>query len=144
MNKYSLGFILFILINVSCDKTMNFEDINLLIKRDWHLTTIEKGGDVISEPCDLDDVLTFNDDAEFHYQKGELECYANEGNKESVKWKLIDDYKVIRMKFKIDEGASQTRLFEYWEILQLNDTLLMLREIMDGEQIPEVRSFRYD
>ena len=145
MKKYNLGsFLLFILILFSCNKTMDFEDIDLLIGKDWRLTNIEKEGNVISEPCDLDDVLTFNDHAEFTYQRGELECYANEEDKESVKWKLIDDFKVIRMKFKIDEGTSQARLVENWEILELNDTLLVLRESTESEQIPEIRSFDYD
>jgi len=145
MKKYNLGsFLLFILILFSCNKTMDFEDIDLLIGKDWRLTNIEKEGNVISEPCDLDDVLTFNDHAEFTYQRGELECYANEEDKESVKWKLIDDFKVIRMKFKIDEGTSQARLVENWEILELNDTLLVLRESTESEQIPEIRSFEYD
>ena len=145
MKKYNLGsFLLFILILFSCNKTMDFEDIDLLIGKDWRLTNIEKEGNVISEPCDLDDVLTFNDHAEFTYQRGELECYANEEDKESVKWKLIDDFKVIRMKFKIDEGTSQARLVENWEILELNDTLLVLRVSTESEQIPEIRSFEYD
>jgi hypothetical protein len=73
-----------------------------------------------------------------------LNCSIQDGfEKNSNKWKLINDFTEIRMKFKIKGEGTQGTIIEYWQILELNDTLLILKDATaeNNSLIPEIRTF---
>ena len=125
-----------------CDKTDEFKDLELLTKKDWHLTSRTQGGVDITADCDLDDVLFFEDATKFKYDYGVLSCNDYDVNKVGDTWKIIDDFTVLRMKFKIS-GDVTGSMIEYWKIIELSETSLILEDALaeDNDQIPEMRTY---
>lgn len=132
----ALGFL-------SCNKTKDYPKLNLLINKEWNLIKVEKSGENITSSCNYDDVLIFANDKDFQYNFGLENCDESETSKESVKFKMIDDYTVIRMKYKLNENSSRAGLIEYWEVIELNDSLLIVQDALaeDNDQTPEVYTF---
>ena len=125
-----------------CDKTDDFEDLELLTKANWHLTSRTQGGIDITNDCDLDDLLFFEDATKFTYDYGVLSCSDNDLTKVGDTWKIIDDFTVLRMKFKIS-GDVTGSLIEYWKIIELSETSLIIEDALaeNNDQIPEIRTY---
>ena len=125
-----------------CNKTDDFEDLELLTKKNWHLTSITQGGIDITNDCDLDDILFFEDATKFKYDYGVLNCTDYEVNKVGDTWKIIDDFTVLRMKYKLSVEVTGS-LIEYWKIIELSETSLILEDALaeDNDQIPEIRTY---
>ena len=137
--------LLFVAISFSsCNKTKDYPKLNLLIEKEWKLKTIEKDDEDITSDCNKDDVLTFNDEKSFDYNFGVENCDDSETSKKSIKWKIIEDFTVLRMKYKLNENSSKASLIEYWEIIELNDSLLVVQDALaeDNNQTPEVFTFK--
>jgi hypothetical protein len=127
-----------------CNKTADFEDLDLLTQKDWHLTSRVQGGIALTDDCDLDDVLVFTDATDFDYNFGDLICGDSSFVKDADTWKIIDDFTVLRMKYRF-EGSGKGTIIEYWKILELNDTLLMVEDALaEGNgQVPEIRTYQH-
>ena len=125
-----------------CNKTDDFEDLELLTKKNWHLTTITQGGIDITKDCDLDDILFFKDASKFNYDYGDLSCNDYDVNKVADTWKIIDDFTVLRMKYKLSVEVTGS-MIEYWNIIELSETSLILEDALaeDNDQIPEIRTY---
>lgn len=132
-----------VLIIAGCNKTKNFKDLNLLVQKEWQLTSVTSNGIDVSNDCDLDDVLKFEDDSKFDYNFGVLECDNDNLEKTAKSWKIIDDYTVLRMKYKI-RGNSNGSAIDYWKIIELSDSLLIVEDDLaeENNQIPEVRTYQ--
>jgi hypothetical protein len=128
---------------VSCNKTEDFDDLDLLTGKDWRLTSRMMDGVEISDSCDLDDVLRFSDAESFSHNWGAVACNPITEDRSADSWKLQDDFSVIRMKYKFsgDEGVGS--MMEYWEIIELSDTALVLKDATaeDNDQVPEFRTY---
>ena len=126
----------------ACNKTDDFEGLELLTEKAWHLTSRTQGGLDIANDCDLDDLLTFEDVTNFDYNYGVLSCPDNDIAKEGDTWKIIDDFTVLRMKYTFSGNGNGT-LIEYWKITELSDTLLIVEDALaeDNDQIPEIRTY---
>lgn len=125
-----------------CNKTDDFEDLELLTKKNWHLTSRTQGGVDITNDCDLDDILLFEDATKFNYEDGVLNCFENDLNKVGDTWKIIDDFTVLRMKYKFS-GEGRGSVVEYWKIIALSETSLIIEDALaeDNDQIPEIRTY---
>ena len=127
-----------------CNKTADFEDLDLLTQKDWHLTSRVQGGIALTDDCDLDDVLVFTDATDFDYNFGDLICGDSSFVKDADTWKIIDDFTVLRMKYRF-EGSGNGTIIEFWKILVVNDTLLMGEDALaEGNgQVPEIRTYQH-
>lgn len=125
-----------------CNKTDDFEDLELLTKKNWHLTSKTQAGVDITNDCDLDDVLLFEDATKFNYEDGVLNCFEDDLNKVGDTWKIIEDFTVLRMKYKFS-GEGRGSLVEYWKIIELSETSLIIEDALaaDNDQIPEIRTY---
>jgi hypothetical protein len=133
-----------LLVTTGCNKAKKFEDLHLLTEKNWQLTSRTQGGADITKECDLDDELLFEDATMFNYDFGNLSCPDNDLTKEAKTWKIMDDYTVLRMKYKFS-GQGIASLVEYWKITELSDTLLILEDASaeENDQIPEIRTYHY-
>lgn len=132
---------------VSCNKTKDFENLDLLIGKDWNLQSRMVNGVEISDTCDLDDVLRFTDVSRFTDDVGTNICASDSFVKTPDGWKLIDDFSTIRVKytFKSQEGLNaRGNMVLYWEIIELSDTALIIKDgLAEGnDQVPEFRAYR--
>lgn len=127
-----------------CNKTADFEDLDLLTQKDWHLTSRVQGGIALTDDCDLDDVLVFTNATDFDYDFGDLICGDSSLVKDADTWKIIDDFTVLRMKYRF-EGSGKGTIIEYWKILELNDTLLLVEDALaeGNDQVPEIRTYQH-
>ena len=125
-----------------CDKTEDFEDLKLLTNKNWHLTSRTQGGIDITNDCDLDDILFFEDATNFKYDYGVLSCNDYDVNKVADTWKIIDDFTVLRMKYKLSVEVTGS-MIEYWKIIELSETSLIIEDAMaeNNDQIPEIRTY---
>ncbi len=144
--KYSFIYFCLIVIPfiVGCNKTEDFEDLDLLIKKEWHLISREQNNINITEICDLDDVLLFENESNFNHDYSTLNCFDYEEDKKGNKWKMIDDFTVLRMKYWLNDENPKDVLIEYWKIIELSDTLLIVEDALagDNDQIPEIRTYK--
>ncbi len=127
----------------ACNKTDDFEDLELLTQKAWHLTSRTQGGIDIANDCDLDDILIFEDATNFYYNYGVLSCPDNDIVKVGDTWKIIDDFTVLRMKYTYS-GNGIGIIIEYWKITELSGTRLIIEDAFaeDNDQIPEIRTYQ--
>jgi hypothetical protein len=135
-----IGFTFFI----SCNKTEDFEKIDLLLGKDWNLESRKLDGIEVIESCDLDDVLYFESSSDFSYNWGTLSCAQEVLEVKPVGWKLEDDLTIIRLKYKFTGNNSRGTMVEYWEIVELSDTALIVKDATaeNNNLVPEVRTYR--
>ena len=132
---------------VACNKTKDFENLELLTGKDWHLQSRQVNGVEISDSCDWDDVLRFTDASNFTDDWGANICANDSFVKTPACWKLIDDFSTIRVKytFKPQEGLkARGNMVLYWEIIELSDTALIIKDALSesNDQDPEFRTYR--
>lgn len=137
-------FIVIILLSISCNKTDSYENLNLLIENEWNLFSREKNNINIIENCDLDDRLLFENSSIFTYDFGVLNCFENENKKTGLKWKIVDNHTTLRLKYWINQCYPRSVLIEYWKIIEINDSLLILEDALaeDNGQNPEIRIYK--
>lgn len=147
MNPKKRIFILWLLVTVfslnGCNETADFEYLDLLTQKTWELTERMQDGIDITEDCDLDDVLIFENAADFDYDAGTLTCFDFDQSKSADTWKIIDDFTVLRMKFRFSNDGKGT-LIEYWKITELSENLLVMEDALaeDNGQVPEIRTYQ--
>lgn len=128
----------------SCNKTEDYENLNLLIEKNWNLESRKMNGVEVSDSCDLDDILKFDKDFDFSYNVGSSICNQEVLEKNPLSWKLTDNYTIIRMKYKFSGDGSRGSMIEYWEIIELSDTALIVQDATaEGNNlIPEIRTYK--
>jgi hypothetical protein len=118
-----------------CTKTIEFEDLHLLTGKEWRLTLVTHDGDDATQDCDRDDVLFFTDASKFRYDWGALSCFEPSPIRlDADTWKLVDQRPTIRFKFKIKASNSHGSTMEYWEIVELSETVLILKDDASDNQ----------
>jgi hypothetical protein len=142
---WATGMAVFMLLAFSaCNKTEDFEKLDLLTSKNWNLMSIKQDGVIVSDSCDLDDVLYFENASEFSYDNGALNC-NNEGSSTMTakSWKIIEDFTVIRLKYKISGGSARGEMVEYWKIETLNDSMLVVKDntAESSGLVPEIRTY---
>jgi hypothetical protein len=137
---YLIGFTFFI----SCNKTEDYDKLDLLRGKEWNLESRKSNGSEITDSCDLDDVLYFVSSTDFGYDWGTLSCAQEVLEVTPQGWKLEDDFTVIRLKYKFKGSNSRGTMVEYWEIVELSDTALILKDATaeNNNLVPEVRTYR--
>ena len=142
-NKYYFCIVI-ILLSISCNKTDSYENLNTLIENEWNLFSREKNNINIIENCDLDDKLLFENRSTFTYEFGVLNCFENENKKTGLKWKIVDNHTTLRLKFWINQSYPRSVLIEYWKIIEINDSLLILEDALaeNNGQNPEIRIYK--
>lgn len=130
-----------------CTKTLELEELELLTEKNWRLVQVTFDGDDGTEDCHLDDVLSFQDATRFSYDWGELSCFGPDRfHLEADTWKVFDNRPTLRFRYKVREGsAGRGSLFEYWEIVELSETVLVLMDdASDNKNRPtEVRRYEH-
>lgn len=126
-----------------CNKTADFEDLDILTEKSWQLISRTQDGTNIAEVCDLDDTLIFLDAKDFEYDTGALDCDENELFIVADSWKIEDDFTVLRLKYNFS-GNGFGSLVEYWKIVELSETTLIIEDASaeDNNQIPEIRTYQ--
>lgn len=129
---------------ISCNKTEDFEKLDLLLGKDWNLESRKSDGIEVIDSCDLDDVLYFESSSEFSYNWGTSSCAQEVLEVKPVGWKLEEDFSVIRLKYKFTGNNSRGTMVEYWEIVELSDTALILKDAAaeNSNLVPEVRTYK--
>ncbi len=134
-----------VLPGTGCNKTDDFEDLDLLIQKEWKLTSITKENVEISEPCDLDDILRFDDASTFSYDFGLMQCSEEAAlQRTATRWKIIDHFTTLRLKFDLSgSNIGSGEAIEYWKIITLTETMLVVEDALaeDNSQIPEIRTY---
>ena len=128
----------------SCNKTDEFEDLDLLLNRDWRLHTRMLDGVDITDSCDIDDVMRITSTDEFTHSLGALRCEGAFGNQRPTGWKFIENNTVMRMRYSFRENRSAGTMILYWEIVSLSDTALVLKDATaeNNDLVPEFRYYR--
>ena len=64
--------------------------------------------------------------------------------KTGLKWKIVDNHTILRLKFWINQSYPRSILIEYWKIIEINDSLLILQDALaeDNGQNPEIRIYK--
>lgn len=142
-NYFALFSILTLIFLTGCNKTEDFEDLDLLTNKNWQIISRIQDGIDITNDCDMDDILIFEDAKNFNYNIGLLNCPENEVTKVANSWKIVDDFTVLRLKYKFS-GSGSGSMVEYWEIVELNETTLIIGDASaeDNDQIPEIRTYQ--
>lgn len=132
-----------LMITISCNKTANYSDIDLIVGKNWNLESRKVDEIEISDSCDLDDILYFENSSDFTYNLGTNICSQEILHKTEISWKLIDNFTIIRMKYKFSAGESKGIMVEYWEIIELSDTVLIVKDATaeDNNLVPEIRIY---
>ncbi|MEM7368090.1 MAG: hypothetical protein AAF587_05775 [Bacteroidota bacterium] len=136
---------LILLLGSSCRPDIaEFENLDLLVDKEWQLVSIQRNNIEISEACNLDDVLFFTADSDFSHDQGSLDCFPNDDSEvEGRNWRFVRDYSTIRTVYVV-RGNGVAILPRSWRFVNLNDTSMIWEEVVDpGDQnaIPEVRHF---
>ena len=140
-----LIFALVIVFITSCNKNDDFDKLDTLLYHEWKLVSVKKDGIEISRTCDLDNILKFENSSDFRYSTGTNICDDEEGLElNGVKWRLKDNLSTLKLYFNFkDDGVSGEKI-EYWELIELSDTLMILKDALaeDNNQTPEFREYR--
>lgn len=145
-SKPYLFFSIGLLLLGACSKSEPFEDLELLLDKTWTLTSITREGQEISESCNLDDTLFFEDTKSFSHSRGELLCAGEEDYGKIAKgWEFWNDNTAMRLKFKLENVGVASTILEYWEIVNLTPDTLLLKDALaeENNQIPEFRLYKY-
>jgi hypothetical protein len=141
----AFAFLTMLFALVACNKTKDFQNLELLVGKDWNLESRKINGVEVSDSCDWDDVLRFTSASKFTFDWGAIAC-DDDGLVESADtWKLIDNFSEIRMKFKFEgDGWKFGTYIEYWEIIELSDTMLVIKDANaeSNDMEPEFRTYR--
>jgi hypothetical protein len=127
-----------------CAKTLELEELELLTGKDWRLVQVTFDGDDGTEDCHLDDVLSFQDATRFSYDWGELSCFEpSDIRLEADSWKVFDRRPTIQLKYKLRSRTGFGSTMEYWEIVELTESVLVLKDdASDNKNRPtEVRRY---
>ncbi|MCO6493276.1 MAG: lipocalin family protein [Phaeodactylibacter sp.] len=117
-----------ILTGTGCSKTEDFEDLDLLLNKEWQLAEVARDGNPVNDTCHLDDVLVFENTEDFDYRVGSSLCDESEAQRTPSSWKMREKFTVIRLDYKVRFGASRATISEYWEIQELTENTLVLRD----------------
>ncbi len=121
--------LLFLLFSTtSCKKNEDFPGFDLLVDKEWKLTGVIEDGRDVTEPCDVDDVLIFENDKDFSYEFGEICDDAGTIVGTAKTWDMRENYRVVRLKFGFRGEGTVGNGWEYWEITELTETQLILTE----------------
>jgi hypothetical protein len=147
MKINSTAFLLGLLISLAaCNRNRDFEGYETLIAADWRLNSITENSIEIIDSCELDDVLRFVDDRNFLYLDGNFSCPLGNGV-ESITardWKITKNEKLIELNFRYQMNSGFAISTFRWEILELNDSTLVMREwwAEDNGSPLKVRSYK--
>lgn len=124
---------------LGCNKIVDFEDLEFLIQKNWYFILRVQGGIDLIDDCDLDDVLVFMNVIDFDYDFGDLICGDSSFVKDVDIWKIIDDFIVLRMKYRF-EGSGKGIIIEYWKIFEFNDILFLVEDVLveGNDQVFEI------
>lgn len=145
--KISTPFVLLFLLTLlfsSCQKAENFQDLDLLIDKDWKLVKVTEGTSDITKACDVDDILKFTDTESYEISFGERFCDENiETNTTSEDWKFRENFTQLRLKSKQNFDSGSAVLFMYWDIIELTENTLILRDgtAEDNDIVPIVKEY---
>ncbi|MCB9293630.1 MAG: hypothetical protein H6559_11000 [Lewinellaceae bacterium] len=117
-----------VLTGAGCNKTEDFKDLDLLLNKEWQLIEVARDGTPLNDPCNLDDILVFENTEDFDYRVGVLLCDESEAQRKPSSWKMREKFTVIRLDYKVRVGASRATISEYWEIQELTENTLVLRD----------------
>ena len=132
-----------LLTSVSCNKISNFSKLDTLVDKEWKLTGISQNGIEISEPCDFDNTILLKANSDVTNNFGAINCEERE--MDASKWKFADDYSVIKFKLEVKEGRSYGATWGAWEIIELTDTTLVLKEKdSNSAEMPVIRSYKFN
>jgi len=129
----------------SCTKNENFEDLDLLLLKKWHLKSITVGGVDSTGTCDSDDFLIFDDASNFSYNYGSLDCYDETFiAMKSTTWQFREKFTQIRFRYTYSFETGFGTSLRYWDIVQLNDDILILRENIfdEDENLLKVKTYK--
>jgi|GEM_PF-2208033 len=136
-----------LMLSSGCSKTTDYTNYDLLVGKDWQLTSIDSAGLRLGDNCDFDDVLRFRDASSFTYDNGP--CDRTVGTKEARSWKMTDDFTVLRLKYHFEFGDRRGSrvsgaFIEQWEVISITDTSLVLSDAMaeENDQMPRILGFR--
>lgn len=142
--KIHLLFPLLILIFSACQKAEDFEDLDLLLNKDWKLIKVTQGTADITKACDIDDVLTFIDTKDYEYNFGENFCDAAfEMNSESRDWEFKKDFTQLILSSKQKTNSSLAILYLRWDIVELTENTLILSDARaeNNDMVPIVQVY---
>lgn len=135
-NFATILLLLISLLLISCTKNEKFEDLDLLLLKKWHLKSITVGGVDSTGMCDSDDFLIFDDASNYSYNYGNLNCYDDTFIVlKSTTWQFREQFTQIRFRYTYSLGTGFGTVLRYWDIVQLNEDILILREnIFDRDE----------
>lgn len=139
MNPKAKAHCIFLIVSLvaifSCRKTNDLEDVKLLIGKNWALTTVMVDGSLTNPDCLLDDILIFQDIASFDYFSGAILCNESENLRTPSNWLFRKLHSDIRFSYKVQINNRSTTIHEYWEIIELTEKRLVLKDDGGKEEI---------
>lgn len=134
-----------LLLSISCRPNIqDFDQVNLLVDKEWLQVSIEQDNVEVSDTCDLDDVFRFSVNSDFSHEEGVLQCNPADDLKiTGTSWQFNRGFESIRLRYQI-RGNSRGTLIRVWRIIELTDSSLILEEEVDPDDanaIPEIRRF---
>lgn len=77
-----------------------------LTAHDWKLTDYTIAGSSLIEACDKDDIFTFHEDGEFHYDAGGNKCDESDLQQETGNWSISSSTTPETLTITYDGGTS--------------------------------------
>ena len=144
-SKINLYFAVLVLTFSACQKAEDFEDLDLLLNKNWKLIKITQGSADITKACDIDDVLTFTDTKNYTFSFGENFCdETTEQNTSSKGWEFKNNFTQLILSSKLKTDSGVFNLYPRWDIVELTENTLILRDAgaEDNDIVPIVQEYR--
>lgn len=124
---------------LSCNKSKDYDYIDLLVDKEWKLVSKTENGLEVSAPCELDNTIIFRTDSDVEQDFGSITCEDFEY--ETYKWTFADDYAQIKFKywFRNDKGRITGQGSDPWEIVELTESTFVIKErFANSEEVKPV------
>ncbi len=114
-----------VFLGTSCKKDDEKTLDELISAHDWKVTGQKTGGTAEAvEPCTLDDIITFHEDGEYHFDEGASKCNESDLQETMGTWSISESTDPATLSINYVEAGSTITL--EWDILELSDKKLVV------------------
>lgn len=114
-----------VFVGTSCKKDDDKTSKDFLTAHDWKIVSSTLGGaPIVIEACDLDDVITFHEDGELHFDEGATKCEETDPQETMGTWSVSDKTDPETLTLTYEENGVPA--VEEYDITELTDNKMVL------------------